>query len=191
MAGKGKTKPVAKEIKEDIIDTTVENMNEEIEEVIEEPVKRVKQEPLNNDDEIEVISLIPNVSYKDNKTDDFYTWEKAEHVELMTFETIQNMHRNYKSYFKNMWLKPLDDRVVKKLGLEGTYTKYEFLMDKENYTRENVKKLSEAISSTPNGMKHSICNKIKNFVTTGEVSDIKVIRELEAKLGLDLISLLD
>ena len=117
MAGKSKTKPVAKEIKEDIIDTTVENMNEEIEEVIEEPVKRVKQEPLNNDDEIEVISLIPNVSYKDNKTDDFYTWENAEHIELMTFETIQNMHRNYKSYFKNMWLKPLDDRVVKKLGL--------------------------------------------------------------------------
>ena len=193
MAGKGKTKSVVVEEVVETLDATVEeNMNEEIEETIEKPVsKRVNKEPLNNDDEIEVISIIPNVGYKDNETGDFYSWDKVGHVELMTFKTIHNMHRNFKSYFKDLWLKPLDDRVINKLGLEGNYAKYEFLMDKNNYTRENIKQLSDAISSTPNGVKYSVCNKIKNFVATGEVSDIKVIRELETKLDLDLVSLLD
>jgi hypothetical protein len=192
MARKSTTKPVVEEIVTNIVDTAEENMNEEIEEAVKEAVsKNANREPLNDNDEIEVISLIPNVGYKDSKTGDFYKWEEVEHIELMTFETIKNMHRNYKSYFRNLWLKPLDDRVINKLGLESTYKKYEFLMDKENYTRENIKKLSDAISSTPNGLKYSICNKIKSFVATGEVSDIKVIRELETKLDLDLVSLLD
>lgn len=193
MAKKTKSESAVVEEVIGTLDVAVEeNMNKEIEETIEKPVlKKANKEPLNDDDEIEVISLTPNVGYKDSKTGDFYKWEEVGHIELMTFETIKNMHRNYKSYFRSLWLKPLDDRAINKLGLESTYAKYEFLMDKDNYTRENIKKLSDAISSTPNGVKYSICDKIKNFVATGEVSDIKVIRELETKLDLDLVSLLD
>lgn len=191
MAGKGKTKSAVKEVVETLDISVEENMNEEVKETIEKPVdKKVNKEPLNDSDEIEVISLVPNVSYKDSKTGDFYRWENVGHVEFMTFETIKNMHRNFK-YFRNLWLKPLDGRVVNKLGLENTYAKYEYLMDVDNYTRDNIRKLSEAITSTPNAVKYSICDKIKNLVATGEVSDIKVIRELETKLDLDLVSLLD
>ena len=167
-----------------------ENMNEEVE-VIEKPIKKVNKEPLNDDDEIGIISLIPNVSYKDSRTNDFYKWDDVDDIEYMTFGTIKNLWRNNKDYFRKLWLKPLDDRVINKLGLEGTYSKYEFLMDKENYTRENINKLCDAISSTPNGMKHSVCDKIKILVMNGDISDIKVIKAIDGKLGLDLISLLD
>lgn len=191
MAGKGKTKSTVEKVVETLDTTVEENMNEEVEETVEKPVdKKVNKEPLNDSDEIEVISLVPNIGYKDSKTGDFYRWENVGHVEFMTFETIKNMHRNFK-YFRNLWLKPLDGRVVNKLGLENTYAKYEYLMDVDNYTRDNIRKLSEAITSTPNAVKYSICDKIKNLVATGEVSDIKVIRELETKLDLDLVSLLD
>ena len=88
-----------------------------------------KVEPLENDDEIDVISLVPNVSYKDSKTNDFYEWDEVGHVEPMTYETLKNMWRNHKGYFRNMKLKPMDERVISKFGLKSVFEKYEFLRE--------------------------------------------------------------
>lgn len=147
-------------------------------------------EPLNDADEIEVVSLIPNVSYKDNRSGDFYQWDEVGHTEYMTFETLKNMWRNCKGYFRNMWLKPMDNRVISKFGLTSVFEKYEFLMEAKNYTRANISKICENISATPNGMKQSICKKIKDLIVNGELADVMVIRALENHLKLDLISLL-
>lgn len=164
-----------------------ENMNEE-NEVIEE--KTVKAVPLMDSDEIEVISLIPNVSYKDSKTLDMYEWDKVGHIELMTFDVLKNMWRSYKAYFKNMWLKPNDDRVINKFGLTKTFQNYEYLMDASNYTKKNINSICEAISKTPNGLKSAICDKIKNLVIGGELTDVSVIKALENRLKIDLIEFL-
>jgi hypothetical protein len=109
----------------------------------------------------------------------------------MTFETLKNMWRNNKGYFKNMWLKPEDDRVINKFGLTKTFEKYEYLMDASNYTKKNIKNICEAISDTPNSLKFSICDKVKNLVVDGELTDIGVIRELEKRLNIDLTAFLD
>lgn len=145
-------------------------------------------EPIEDSDEIKVVSLIDGVSYLDNRTGDMYEWENAGHVEYMTFETLKNMWRNSKTYFKDMWLKPDDERVIEKFGLTRIYEKYEYLMDKSNYTRENINKVIEIISdkSTPNGMKFTACNYIVGLVDKEEISDISVIRTLEKNLNLDL-----
>lgn len=147
--------------------------------------KKTKTE-LQDTDEIAVVSMIPNVSYKDSRTGDFYIWDKVDHCEYMTFEVLKNMWRNSKGYFKNMWLKPLDDRVINKFGLESIFKNYEFLMDASNYTRANINKVCDVISSTPNELKYSIFNKIKDLVVSGEIVDIHVIRFLEKRLDLDL-----
>ena len=119
MAKTSATKSVTENIV--VEDSTIEKEEVTVEEVNEKNKKNtkgtVKVEPLNDSDEIEVVSLIPNVSYKDSKTLDIYKWEEIGHVEYMTFETLKNMWRNNKGYFKNMWLKPNDDRVVNKFGL--------------------------------------------------------------------------
>ena len=153
--------------------------------------KNVKVEPLKDSDEIEVVSLTPNVSYKDNYTNDMYRWDEVGHIEPMSYETLRNMWRNAKGYFKNLWIKPLDERVIQKFGLTNTYEKYEFLMDESNYTRANINKICTNISSTPIGVKFSICTKVKDMVVSGAVTDIAVIRALEKHLDLDLISFLD
>lgn len=153
--------------------------------------KTVNVKPLNDTDEIEVVSLIPNVSYKDSHTGDFYEWDEVGHSEFMTFETLKNMWKNSRGYFRNMWLKPIDDRVINKFGLTSIFEKYEFLMDEFNYTRKNIPKICDSISSTPNGLKFAICNKIKNLVVSGKITDISVIRSLEKHLNLDLTSFLD
>ena len=173
---------------EDIVDIkATEEMNEKTTKTAK---KSIKVEPLGDSDEIEVVSLVSNVSYKDSKTLDMYEWHEVGHTEPMTFETLKNMWRNNKGYFKNLWLKPMDDRVINKFGLTKTFEKYEYLMDGSNYTKSNIEAICDAIRTTPNGLKFAICNKIKNLVINGELTDIFVIRELEKRLDIDLIDFL-
>lgn len=173
----------AKSVVEEIItDTAVEEMNEKNDK------KTIK--PLNDFDEIEVISLIPNISYKDSRSGDFYEWDEIGHVESMTFDVLKNMWRSHKGYFRNMWLKPKDDRVINKFGLTKTFEKYEFLMNKSNYTRKNIDTICETISSAPNGLKASIYDKVKNLVIDGDITDVAIIRKLENHLKIDLIEFL-
>lgn len=177
------------------VEETIETVSESVEEMNEgkkkDTRKLINAEPLEDSDEIEVVSIVPNVKYKDNKTLDMYEWDEVDHVEYMTFETLKNMWKNNKGYFKNMWLKPKDDRVINKFGLTKTFEKYEYLMDKTNYTKKNISDVCSAISDTPNGLKMSICGKIKNMVINGEISDVSVIRALEKHLKIDLIDFLN
>lgn len=156
-----------------------------------ENIKNIDVSTLHDSDEIEVISLVPRVSYKDNHTGDMYEWEEVGHSEFMPFEVIKNMWRNSKGYFKNLWLKPLDERVLEKLKIASGYEKYEFLMDAKNYTKANIKEICDIISETPNALKISIVNKIKMLIMSGEVTDISVIRPIEKMFDLDLISFLE
>lgn len=172
------------------VDTVDENMNVKVEQDIDVENISKKEKPLDKDDVIEVISLIPNISYKDKKYGDIYKWEKAGEVVEMTFDVISYMHQNHKTYFKSMWIKPLDNRVIKKFGLESTYRDYDFLMDASNYTRKNVNEICNGIRKTPQSLKFAICNKIKSFVSSGEVSDIHILREIEKSLNIDLIPLI-
>lgn len=185
---KANTKTVAEEV---VLDTSVETVEEMNEEKKKNTKKSINTEPLKDSDEIDVVSLIPNVSYKDSKTLDMYEWDRVGHVEPMTFEVLKNMWRNNKGYFKNMWLKPKDERVINKFGLARTFEKYEYLMDSSNYTKKNINDICSAISDTPNGLKISVCSKIKNMVINNEVSDVSVIRALEKHLKIDLIDFLN
>lgn len=148
------------------------------------------EDALSDSDMIEVISLIPNVVYEDNRTGNYYEWEEIGHCEDMTFDEVKNMHRKYKAYFNDMWLKPLDDRVIKKLGLARTYEKYDFLVDESNYTNDHIDEVLDGLSSAPASLKIAIVNRIKDMVADGTVSDIKVVRKLEKRLDIDLISFL-
>lgn len=174
-------------IEDDIVDT-VEKMDEKETKTTK---KSVKAELLKDSDEIEVISLVPNVSYKDSRTLDMYEWDEVGHPEFMTFDVLKNMWRNNKGYFNNLWLKPNDDRVISKFGLTKKFEKYEYLMDGSNYTRKNINAICDAIKATPNGLKFAICTKVKSLVISGELTDIFVIRELEKRLRIDLIGFLD
>ena len=184
---KNATKTIIDDVVENDVVDIVEEMNEENEKIEK---KSIKVEPLEDSDEIEVVSLVPNVSYKDSKTGDMYEWDKVGHPEDMTFETLKNLWRNNKGYFRNMWLKPNDDRVINKFGLTKTFEKYEYLMDASNYTKKNINAVCEAISGTPNGLKFAICDKVKSLVINGEVTDVSVIKALENRLQIDLIEFL-
>ena len=146
---------------------------------------------LDDKEEIEVIALIPNVSYYDKATGDRYEWEKAGDVEYMTVEAIQRMRRNSRGYFEDMCVKPNDERVIKKFGMERYYEQHDYLMDASNYTKDNITNVLDKFSSLrSNSLKSSIVNKIKDMIANGELSDAVVIRAIEKRLDIDLISLL-
>ena len=146
---------------------------------------------LDDKEEIEVIALIPNVSYYDKATGDRYEWENAGDVEYMTVEAIQRMRRNSRGYFEDMCVKPNDERVIKKFGMERYYEQHDYLMDASNYTKDNITNVLDKFSSLKsNSLKSSIVNKIKDMISNGELSDAVVIRAIEKRLDIDLISLL-
>lgn len=172
---------------DEIVDTVENEKNEEAKKITK---RSVNVESLNGSDEIEVESLVHNVSYKDSKTLDMYEWEEAGHIEYVPFEVLQNMWRINKGYFKNLWLKPCDDRVITKFGLAKTYEKFEFLMDENNYTKKNIESILDTISKTTPDLKFTIYNKIKSMVVDGKITDVSVIRTLEKRLNIELIDFL-
>lgn len=153
--------------------------------------KNVNAAKLLDTDEIEVVSLIPNVSYYDKATGDRYEWENTGDVEYMTVEAIQRMRRNARGYFEDMCLKPNDERVIDKFSMKRYYEKHDYLMDAYNYTKDNIANVLDEFSALrSNSLKSSIVNKIKDMVSNGELSDVMVIRAIEKRLDIDLISLL-
>lgn len=180
------------------VNSVEENMNDETATAVTKRTSRRKntrqsadvEDTLSDFDMIEVESLIPNVVYEDSRTGNYYEWSEIGHCEDMTFDEVKNMHRKYKTYFNDMWLKPLDERVIKKLGLSRTYDKYNFLVDESNYTNDNIDEVLDGLSSAPASLKIAIVNRIKDMVADGTVSDIKVVRKLEKRLDIDLISFL-
>lgn len=180
------------------VNSVEENMNDETATAVTKRTSRRKntrqsadvEDTLSDSDMIEVESLIPNVVYEDSRTGNYYEWSEIGHCEDMTFDEVKNMHRKHKTYFNDMWLKPLDERVIKKLGLSRTYDKYNFLVDESNYTNDNIDEVLDGLSSAPASLKIAIVNRIKDMVADGTVSDINVVRKLEKRLDIDLISFL-
>lgn len=180
------------------VNSVEENMNDETATAVTKRTSRRKntrqsadvEDTLSDSDMIEVESLIPNVVYEDSRTGNYYEWSEIGHCEDMTLDEVKNMHRKHKTYFNDMWLKPLDERVIKKLGLSRTYDKYNFLVDESNYTNDNIDEVLDGLSSAPASLKIAIVNRIKDMVADGTVSDIKVVRKLEKRLDIDLISFL-
>lgn len=162
--------------------------NVENEEVVKTKKATVKVvEPLEDTDEIEVVSLIPNVSYKDSKTLDFYEWKNIGDVEEIPFEVLKNMYRNNRGYFKNLWIKPLDDRVIDKFRLRKLYESHEKVINIENYTMDNIVDICEEIHKLPNSSKLSVLALIRSSVDEGKIQDIRIIKLLESNLKISLI----
>ena len=193
----------ADEVIEDVAEVADETKEVESEASAPSPAKAAKKsvttkkndatnvKELDEKEEIEVVALIPNVSYYDKATGDRYEWENAGDVEYMTVEAIQRMRRNSRGYFEDMCVKPNDERVIKKFGMERYYEQHDYLMDASNYTKDNITNVLDKFSSLrSNSLKSSIVNKIKDMIANGELSDAVVIRAIEKRLDIDLISLL-
>ena len=94
-----KTEDVEKKAKK-TKETKVEDMEEKLKAMVESTVAQLTKdselEPLTDTEDIEVEALIPNISYKDDKTADYYEWKNAGDIEEIPFEVLKNMFRNHR-----------------------------------------------------------------------------------------------
>lgn len=97
------------------------------------------------------------------------------------------MWRNHKTYFRNLWLKPMDNRVIEKFGLSKIYDTYEYLMDSSSYTKENIENICSQISKMDNSLKTTVIYKIKEMVANDKIESVSVIKTLENKFKVELI----
>lgn len=186
MAKKATTAPVDTPVSTGVLN---ENKNEvDTSTKTKSKVTTRKSVTLEDSEEIEVISLIPHVSYLDKHTQDMYEWDEVGHSEFMTVETLKDMWKSNKGYFRNLWLKPLDERVLVKFGLVKLFEEYEFLMDESSYTKDNLDKILETVATTPLAMRFAVVNKIKQLVSDGDISDVSIIKALGNKLDVDFIA---
>ena len=163
--------------------------------VVEEAPVSAKSAPkmkeLSSSDEVEVVSNVPyRVSYEDKATADKYVWEGVGEVQYMTLETLTRMRRNFPSYFEKMEVMPADERVIKKLNLSKLCDKTDEFMSVDAYTRECVGATCEKIKALGSGAKLTVLQKIKGMIESGDIIDIAVIRTIEKRLGVDLVSVL-
>jgi len=173
---------------ESAVDTAVDTVEKNDDVEIKVTRNQNKAMQIDENEEIQIESLIPNVDYYDEASYNNFSWGEVGHIEYIPFGIVNNIWRNHRGYFVNLWIRPLDERVIKKFRLDKTYEKYDFVLDKENYTRDNVDKIFDIISSMPNSSKISIINKIKAFVMTGEVTDVSVLVPLGRKLDVDFVN---
>ena len=170
---------------------TKENIKQEVVEKVEKPITKPEKVELTDNEEIDIVALDSNIYYWDKTTDETYEWHEVGDVISLPFGVIKNMWRNHKNYFRNFLLKPLDERVVEKLGLTKVYDKYDFLNDGTQYTRGNIDYILSVIKGATNSFQTSICNNIKNMIIDGEITDIYVINALGRYFNVDFITLLD
>ena len=144
-------------------------------------------EPLRDDDEIEVISLIPNVNYQDPTYNEMYTWENPGDSELLTFGTLKTMWRNHKGYFRDLFLYPSDDRVIAFFKLEKVYATYSALMKPESYTGKSINKTLQELRkldpTAQSNLRRVVSQRIQVLIDEKRIADFSVIRQLEREFN--------
>jgi hypothetical protein len=174
--------------------TTSATSTTEIDTVVEELKQNttkpeVKTElPLDNSDEIECTSNIPNVSYLDKKTGDYYKWENVGDTESIPVAVLKDMYRNH-TYLQNLIVTVKDGRVIKLFRLEKAYKSYDALLSSKSYSIKEISKIKEQARNLTHGLKRTVATRIITMVKTGELSDTKVLWELEKLFNLELIEL--
>lgn len=138
-------------------------------------------------DLVKVKALIPNVYYTNSKTGNSYVWQESEQVEEMTFEDFTDIWRNHRGYITELVLRPLDDVVIKRYGLTGFYSEYDFVLNGKNYTLDNLSKIYNVIDKSNNAVKINIIDKIKLMINNGDITNIRVVKNIEQKYDITLV----
>ncbi len=144
---------------------------------------------LNDDTKIVVESQVPTVYYSCPVTFETFAWMEAGDTQEMTYKQLRIMNAKHPRYFTEKWLLPHNDMVVKKLNLTKYYTNRVNRADIKKLFGNDSKAVSDLISSLDAGAKADFMHKVTKYVRDGKIENVKIIRLLEKKLGIELMNL--
>lgn len=145
---------------------------------------------IRDDDVIVVKSLVPNIYYTCSKTMDSFIWADVGDVQEMTFAQLKVLNNKHGGYFTKKWLYPLNDVVLKKLGIDDIFAvKFDSHKDMKLLYGNDVNAVKEKISYIATEDKDAMIKKVQNAVKQGKIVNIKIIRLLEKELDIELMDL--
>lgn len=142
---------------------------------------------LNDDTRVSVKSLVPTVYYSCTTTFESFAWVEAGDIQEMTFKQLRMMKTKHPRYFTDKWLLPMNNNVVKKLGLDKVYANNMNRGDMRKLYGSDVKEVEELLSGLSNDAKTGLTHKVEDAVKNGKIENVKIIRCLEKHLGVELM----
>lgn len=144
---------------------------------------------LNDDTRIVVEARVPAVYYTCPVTFETFSWLEVGDTQEMTFKQLRIMNTKYPRYFTEKWLLPNDETVMKKLHLDKIYATKVSRSDMKRFCGDNIKDVDELLSGLDSNAKTELTPKIVKYVKDGKIANVKMIRLLEKKLGIELMDL--
>lgn len=125
--------------------------------------------------------------YKSPRTGEMYIWEQFGDEQDMEISELRNARNSAKAFFINNWFCFDEQWIVEYLGV-GQYYKYALKVeDFDKILMSDVETIDSVISELSEGQKRSIAYRAKELIASGQIDSNKVIKALEACLGVELI----
>lgn len=144
---------------------------------------------LNDDTRIVVEARVPAVYYTCPVTFETFSWLEVGDTQEMTFKQLRIMNTKHPRYFTEKWLLPNDETVMKKLHLDKIYATKVSRSDMKRFCGDNIKDVDKLLSGLDSNAKTELTPKIVKYVKDGKIANVKMIRLLEKKLGIELMDL--
>lgn len=144
---------------------------------------------LNDDTKIVVEARVPAVYYSCPITFETFVWVEVGDTQEMTFKQLRIMNTKHPRYFTEKWLLPCDPMAVKKLNLEKIYANKVSRGDMKRFCGDNINDVEELLSGLGTNARAELAPKITKYVKEGKIANVKMIRLLEKKLGIELMDL--
>lgn len=144
---------------------------------------------LNDDTRIVVEARVPAVYYTCPVTYETFSWLEIGDTQEMTFKQLRIMNTKYPRYFTEKWLLPNNEAVMKKLHLDKIYATKVNRADMKRFCGDDIKDVDELLSGLDSNAKTDLTPKIVKYVKDGKIANVKMIRLLEKKLGIELMNL--
>lgn len=144
---------------------------------------------LKDDTRIKVQARVPAVFYTCPTTVETFSWLEVGDIQDMTYKQLRIMNSKYPRYFSEKWLLPLDDFVVKKLGLEKYFKNQIKREDYRILFGADVSAVKELLSGLGAQAKDEMKDKVVNYVKNGKIVNAKIIRLLEKQFNVELMDL--
>jgi hypothetical protein len=136
---------------------------------------------------VEVVNnFTGSLAYKCERTGQYFRFDSYGDKDSMTVGQLRTMLSQKPQYFKNGWIRVLDDAVIEYLNL----SKYDIAIvkneDIESLFDENLEVLKTTLESFNANSKEVVFNVARDKYVNGLLRDIHIIKAIEQILGRKL-----
>lgn len=177
------------DLQNQINQSKVEKVTETVkEEVTTKPTsKKTTFQSIRNEEILlkRVVGGMGVVIYKDKKTGDEFVWREVGDTEYVSGDIMKRMSPNF---LKTPWLKIIDnDDAIDVFNLRALYNDIELIENVDKIIDMDDSKIYEIINRLSNEYKQVLATNIMGKISSGELSNINVIRKFERLLGKEFL----